>query len=102
MDFATEKKGHLCPPSKATHPCNRWECLFVYAFICKFTNLRGKTDGLNSPMECVCSVFVSFATLTLLADLLFQFRRGVVVDGPHSDLDPNPRPLRVKPPPIDA
>jgi hypothetical protein len=25
----------------------------VYSFIIKFTQLRGKVDGLNSPMECV-------------------------------------------------
>lgn len=53
-------------------------------------------------MECVCSVLVSFATLTPLVDFLVQFRRDVAVHGPKSDLDPNPRPLRVKPPPIDA
>lgn len=83
-DFATDKKGHLCPPSKASHPCNRWECLFVYAFICKFTNLRGKTDGLNSPMECVCSAFVSFTMLSLLPTLFPSFEEALL------STDPNP------------
>ncbi|KAF8641162.1 hypothetical protein AX17_000797 [Amanita inopinata Kibby_2008] len=46
-----EKKGHICPPSNATHPSNRWESLFVYSFICKCTNLRGKTEGLETPMD---------------------------------------------------
>ncbi|KAK7695271.1 hypothetical protein QCA50_002461 [Cerrena zonata] len=46
----SEKKGHICPPSNATHPRDRWESLFIYGFICKFTQLRGKVDGLNSPM----------------------------------------------------
>ena len=83
MDFATEKKGHICPPSKATHPCNRWEGLFVYAFICKFTNLRGRTDGLNSPMECVCYVFVSLATLTHLPAFLSSFEEALLSTEPH-------------------
>lgn len=45
------RKGHICPPSDATHPSDRWESLFVYAFICKFTQLRGKVEGLETPME---------------------------------------------------
>ncbi|KAF9459832.1 hypothetical protein BDZ94DRAFT_1224190 [Collybia nuda] len=44
-------KGHVCPPSTATHPSGRWESLFVYSFICKFTHLRGKIEGLESPMD---------------------------------------------------
>ncbi|KAH9898219.1 hypothetical protein C8Q73DRAFT_684030 [Cubamyces lactineus] len=47
----TEKKGHICPPSNAKHPSDRWESLFVYGFICRFTQLRGKVEGLNSPMD---------------------------------------------------
>ncbi|PPQ99551.1 hypothetical protein CVT24_005339 [Panaeolus cyanescens] len=46
-----EKKGHVCPPSNAIHPADRWESLFVYSFICKFTNLRSKVEGLESPMD---------------------------------------------------
>lgn len=46
-------KGHICPPSNAKHPCDRWESLFIYSFICKFTNLRGKVEGLETPMEWV-------------------------------------------------
>jgi len=48
-----DKKSHVCPPSTAIHPADRWETLFVYSFICKFTNLRHKVEGLESPMECV-------------------------------------------------
>ena len=48
-----DKKGHICPPSCATHPRDRWESLFIFSFITKFTQLRGKVEGLNSPMECV-------------------------------------------------
>lgn len=47
------KSGHICPPSNAKHPSDRWESLFVYAFICKFTNIRAKVEGLESPMESV-------------------------------------------------
>jgi len=83
IDFAAEKKGHVCPPSKATHPCNRWECLFVYAFICKFTNLRGKTDGLNSPMESVSSAFVSFTTLTYLLLFFPSFEEALLLTEPN-------------------
>lgn len=46
-----EKKGHICPPSNAKHPSDRWESLFVYSFIFKFTNLRGKVEGLETPMD---------------------------------------------------
>jgi hypothetical protein len=35
---------------KADHPSSRWETAYVYAFIVKFTNIRGK-DGLDSPVE---------------------------------------------------
>ncbi|KAJ3516091.1 hypothetical protein NLJ89_g1340 [Agrocybe chaxingu] len=46
-----EKKSHVCPPSNAIHPSDRWESLFVYSFICKFTSLRHKVEGLESPMD---------------------------------------------------
>ncbi|GJE85822.1 hypothetical protein PsYK624_019010 [Phanerochaete sordida] len=50
-DVDSEPKGHVCPPSNATHPRDRWESLFVYGFICRFTTLRGKVEGLDSPMN---------------------------------------------------
>ncbi|KAI0319786.1 hypothetical protein OF83DRAFT_1281691 [Amylostereum chailletii] len=46
-----DKKGHVCPPSNAKHPRDRWESLFVYSFVVKFTSLRGKVEGFNSPMD---------------------------------------------------
>ncbi|THH33443.1 hypothetical protein EUX98_g758 [Antrodiella citrinella] len=46
-----DKKAHVCPPSNATHPRDRWESLFVYGFIYKFTQLRGKVEGLETPMD---------------------------------------------------
>ncbi|GBE77729.1 hypothetical protein SCP_0106110 [Sparassis crispa] len=51
QDSTSEKRGHICPPSNATHPSDRWESLFVYGFICKFTQLRSKVEGLDSPMD---------------------------------------------------
>ena len=57
-ETAVDKKGHVCPPSDATHPRDRWETLFVYAFICKFTQMKTKVEGLDSPMECVCWICV--------------------------------------------
>lgn len=84
VDLATEKKGHICPPSNATYPGNRWECLFAYAFICKFTNLRGKIDGLNSAMEYVRSGSVSFTTPTQLLIFFPSFEEALL------STDPNP------------
>src|SRR5882762_3149808 len=46
-----DKKAHICPPSDATHPRDRWESLFVYSFMCRFMQLRSKVEGLESPME---------------------------------------------------
>ncbi|KXN88772.1 hypothetical protein AN958_06640 [Leucoagaricus sp. SymC.cos] len=46
-----DRKGHVCPPSDATHPSDRWESLFVYSFILKFTNLKEKILGFESPMD---------------------------------------------------
>ncbi|KAF5311898.1 hypothetical protein D9619_002860 [Psilocybe cf. subviscida] len=83
-----DKKPHLCPPSNAIHPSDRWELLFVYAFICKFTNLRHKVEGLESasdleealmlkePNNILTQVLVNFvvnlkpATRNLSADLI--------------------------------
>ncbi|EAU92791.1 hypothetical protein CC1G_01836 [Coprinopsis cinerea okayama7 len=47
---SAEPKPHICPPSNAVHPSDRWESLFIYSFLCKFTNLRGK-EGLETPMD---------------------------------------------------
>ncbi|ESK98201.1 hypothetical protein Moror_318 [Moniliophthora roreri MCA 2997] len=44
-------RGHVCPPSDAIHPSDRWESLFIYSFICKFTKLREKVEGLETPMD---------------------------------------------------
>jgi hypothetical protein len=52
------KKGHVCPPSTATHPEDRWETAFVYSFICKFTKLKEEVDGLESVTECVFDHFI--------------------------------------------
>ncbi|KDQ20327.1 hypothetical protein BOTBODRAFT_27751 [Botryobasidium botryosum FD-172 SS1] len=38
-------------PPVASHPSERWESAFVYAFVCKFAGLKGKVDGLDSPMD---------------------------------------------------
>jgi hypothetical protein len=35
----------------ATHPSERWETAFVYAFVSKFTTLRKKVEGFETPME---------------------------------------------------
>ncbi|KAJ7070860.1 hypothetical protein C8F01DRAFT_1108110 [Mycena amicta] len=47
--------GHVCPPtsihSPSTHPSSRWESLFVYSFICRFTDIRDRVEGLETPMD---------------------------------------------------
>ncbi|KAF8899001.1 hypothetical protein BD779DRAFT_1607614 [Infundibulicybe gibba] len=65
-------KGHICPPSDATHPSDRWESLFVYSFICKFTHLRGKVEGLETPMDFE-NALLSQEPNTILTKLLSQF-----------------------------
>lgn len=61
-----EKKPHICPPSDATHPRDRWESLYVYSFICKFTNLKHKVEGLETPMECVLHCWLLYLVLTTI------------------------------------
>lgn len=48
-----EKKGHVCPPSNATHPRDRWETAFVYAFITRFTTMKPKIEGFINVTELV-------------------------------------------------
>ncbi|KAJ7492443.1 hypothetical protein FB451DRAFT_1218323 [Mycena latifolia] len=67
-----DKKGHVCPPSTATHPSGRWESLFVYSFICKFTNLRAKVEGLETPMDFE-EALLSQEPNTILTQLLARF-----------------------------
>ncbi|KAJ7446470.1 hypothetical protein B0H11DRAFT_2084887 [Mycena galericulata] len=69
---STDKKGHVCPPSTATHPSGRWESLFVYSFICKFTNLRTKVEGLETPMDFE-EALLSQEPNTILTQLLARF-----------------------------
>ncbi|TFK77353.1 hypothetical protein BDN72DRAFT_784428 [Pluteus cervinus] len=67
-----DKKGHICPPSNAKHPSDRWESLFVYSFICKFTSLRGKTEGLETPMDLE-NALLSREPEPILTKVLTQF-----------------------------
>jgi hypothetical protein len=78
----SDKKGHLCPPSCATHPRDRWESLFVFSFISKFTQLRGKVEGLNSPMESVIVPNVLFRFLNCVASPSFE--EALLSHEPHT------------------
>lgn len=71
----------MCPPSSATHPRDRWETAFVYAFVKKFiANGKDKTQiqGFECPMEyvapllaaCPWFVWVLITTDSLEAALL--------------------------------
>ncbi|KAI0031400.1 hypothetical protein K488DRAFT_32764, partial [Vararia minispora EC-137] len=68
----SDKKGHVCPPSDATHPRDRWESLFVYAFICKFTTLRGKVEGFNNALDFEEALLAS-APHPILVEILARF-----------------------------
>ncbi|KAI0830489.1 hypothetical protein BC628DRAFT_1354213 [Trametes gibbosa] len=75
----SEKKGHVCPPSNAKHPSDRWESLFVYGFVCRFTNLRGRVDGLNSPMdfeEALMSPEPNLVMTQILSRFVLNLRPG--------------------------
>ncbi|KAF7303177.1 hypothetical protein MKEN_01281400 [Mycena kentingensis (nom. inval.)] len=69
-------RGHVCPETTATwpatHPSGRWESLFVYSFVCKFTNLRGKVDGLETPMDFE-EALLSQEPNTILTQVLARF-----------------------------
>ncbi|EIN13976.1 hypothetical protein PUNSTDRAFT_56275 [Punctularia strigosozonata HHB-11173 SS5] len=67
-----DKKGHVCPPSNATHPSGRWETLFVYAFICKFTPLKAKVEGLESPQDFEDALLSPEAT-NVMTQILSRF-----------------------------
>jgi hypothetical protein len=38
----------------------------VFSFITKFTQLRGKVEGLNSPMECVGLLYILLCLLNVV------------------------------------
>lgn len=50
---SNNKRGHVVPKSTATHPRDRWETLFVYAFIKKFTKLHETVPTFYSCDESV-------------------------------------------------
>lgn len=50
---SNNKRGHVVPKSTATHPRDRWETLFVYAFIKKFTRLDETVPSFYSCDESV-------------------------------------------------
>lgn len=83
VDTSTERKGHVCPPSDATHPRDRWETLFIYSFICKFTQLRSKVEGLESPMEYVPKPFLYTRGLIWSNRFTSSFEEALLAQGPH-------------------
>jgi hypothetical protein len=78
------KTGHICPPSTATHPSDRWETMFVYSFILRFTQLHGKVEGLETPMEYV-SLFLASSHAMLMAR-----RRATSLENALLSHEPNP------------
>jgi hypothetical protein len=63
------KRGHVVPKSTATHPRDRWETLFVFAFIKKFTKLHETVPGFHS-----CDELVFFCTASPKALIDLQSR----------------------------
>ncbi|KAJ7597525.1 hypothetical protein C8J56DRAFT_920282 [Mycena floridula] len=64
--------GHRCPKSDATNPADRWETLFIYSFILKYTNLKGKVEGLNTPLDLE-EALMSREPNPILSDILVCF-----------------------------
>ncbi|THH11607.1 hypothetical protein EW145_g527 [Phellinidium pouzarii] len=70
-------KPHVCPPSDAKHPSDRWETAFVYAFIVKFTNLRSKVvEGFESQTDLEEAI-MSPTQHPFLCAILSQFLRNL-------------------------
>lgn len=61
LRFRKKWGGHICPPSSATHPRDRWDMFYVYMFITRFTGLKDDIPGFLTVEECVfgCPVFVA-------------------------------------------
>ena len=57
VDKTEVKKAHVCPPSTATHPRDRWETAFVYSFVKRFLvndkDNKSHIVGLESVAEYV-------------------------------------------------
>ncbi|CAE6525901.1 unnamed protein product [Rhizoctonia solani] len=73
----------------ADHPSSRWETAYVYAFIVKFTGLRGK-DGLESPVDLEEALLFPGPTPVLeqvLARFVLNLRPGSRNTG--HDISPN-------------
>ncbi|CAE6412802.1 unnamed protein product [Rhizoctonia solani] len=73
----------------ADHPSSRWETAYVYAFIVKFTGLRGK-DGLESPADLEEALLFPGPTPVLeqvLARFVLNLRPGSRNTG--HDISPN-------------
>lgn len=66
---SNNKRGHVVPKSTATHPRDRWETLFVFAFIKKFTKLDETVPGFHS-----CDELVFFSTASPMALMDLQSR----------------------------
>ncbi|EUC63947.1 hypothetical protein RSOL_432940 [Rhizoctonia solani AG-3 Rhs1AP] len=87
-----EQQQKAEPPKAATllepnadHPSSRWETAYVYAFIVKFTTLRGK-DGLESPVDLEEALLFPGPTPVLeqvLARFVLNLRPGSRNTGPN-------------------
>lgn len=67
-----EPKPHLCPAPSATHPRDRWETMFVYSFVCKFTNLRAKVEGFENVTDLETALLQREPS-TILQQVLTRF-----------------------------
>ncbi|QRV83316.1 hypothetical protein RhiJN_11332 [Ceratobasidium sp. AG-Ba] len=70
---------------RPNHPSSRWETAYVYAFIVKFTNIRGK-DGLDSPVDLEEALLFPGPTPVLeqvLSRFVLNLRPGSRNTGPN-------------------
>ncbi|KAG8681153.1 hypothetical protein FRC09_017722, partial [Ceratobasidium sp. 395] len=88
QDAAPKKVPTFAEP-REDHPSSRWETAYVYAFIVKFTNIRGK-DGLDSPVDLEEALLFPGPTPVLeqvLSRFVLNLRPGSRNTG--NDISPN-------------
>ncbi|KAG9074870.1 hypothetical protein FS749_013517, partial [Ceratobasidium sp. UAMH 11750] len=84
QDAAPKKVIAFAEP-REDHPSSRWETAYVYAFIVKFTNIRGK-DGLDSPVDLEEALLFPGPTPVLeqvLSRFVLNLRPGSRNTGPN-------------------
>ena len=78
---SNNKRGHVVPKSTATHPRDRWETLFVYAFIKKFTKIHETVPTFYS-----CDESVFFCVSSPISLIYCSLEDGLLTQPGEPDL----------------